>query len=585
MWHNRRLRQLAEFVLVAIALSGSALGQVSFREACAGGTEHQVVEAALRNPALALRQSDLVLPLPFGMRILERLAMVAPDEAMAVAAGPAKPSLELRAVLASGSPQMRVLAALAVDAAHDMPARRRVAPLAVAIASGAFTWDAAWKLAAGGTRYFSALADMREAASTNGSADESRGFDRALEAESVTLCRAARESSGHTLARDLAGFRATDIYFALAYGGPECDEVFPEAFDRFLTPKLHRNSLTPLLERSNNWMLREFTAAALNAGRFDKLLMAAGADAVSKLASGIVEVNDAVEVAEIVGASGDPELRKLLAQRVTAKLRQAHSASDRRVEILDGLLAAQLSLPGADAGYLSLLQSSAALDTAALFDSDNRCVERYFFWDDEDGVESFANFRKGYEHDAAWKIEERGGYIQLTGRGAGGRTIEIFANVPIDIRLPANREREGEALRRQASIAAELERRGLSPAVLVHRGHSFHVEKTLGFVTPDARLVVLGSCRGVTEIHRVIEASHRAQVIATRGIGAMEINDPILKSLNTRLLSADGPIRWADFWHEQQSRAGKSALFRNYLTPDRDLASAFLRAYYQAIDR
>ena len=79
---------------------------------------------------------------------------------------------------------------------------------------------------------------------------------------------------------------------------------------------------------------------------------------------------------------------------------------------------------------------------------------------------TFANFRKGYEHDAAWKIEGRGGYIQLTGRGAGGRTIEIFANVPIDIRLPANRDREGEALRRQASIAEELERRGLKPAVL-----------------------------------------------------------------------------------------------------------------------
>jgi hypothetical protein len=582
MWHNRRLRRLVRIALLAGALCGLAPAQISFREACAGGTEPQVEEAALRNPGLALRQSALLLPLPFGMRVFVRLVAIAPDEAMAIAAGPAKPSVELRELLRSGSPQMRVLAALAADSSHDMPTRRRVAPLAGAIASGTISWDAAWKLAAGGSRYFAAMADLREAAS----GDEAAGFDRALEAESVILCRAAQESGGRTLPRDLAGFHATDAYLALAYGASECNaSLFREAFDKFLAPKLRRNSLTPFLDASNNWMLREFAAAAVDAARFDKLLFAAGSVAVSKLASGIVEVNDAVEVAEMVAASADPELRKMLAQRVTAELEHAQAPVARPVQILYGLLAARLALPGTDPAYSALLESAAALDTAALFDSESRCVERYFFWDDDDGVESFANFRKGYDHDPSWKIEERGGYIDLTGRGALGRTIEVFANIPIDIRLPANRDREGEALRRQASITADLARRSLTPAMLVHRGHAFHVDKTLGFVTPAARLVVLGSCRGVPEIHRVIEASHRAQVIATRGVGAMEINDSILKALNTRLLRAEGQLRWAEFWREQESRSGKSALLGGYLTPDRDEAAAFLRAYYQALDR
>jgi hypothetical protein len=581
MWHNPRLRRLVRIALLAGAVCGLVLAQISFREACAGGSEQEVEEAALRNPGLALRQSALLLPLPFGMRVFVRLVTVAPDEAMAIAAGPVKPSIELREVLRSGSAPMRILAALALDSTHDMPTRRRVAPLSGAIASGRVSLEAAWKLAANGSRYFAAVADLREAAR----GDEAAGFDRALEAESVTLCRAAQESGGRTLPRDMAGFRATDIYLALAYGGSECDAGFRDAFDQLLAPKLRHNSLTPFLDASNNWMLREFAAAALDAGRFDKLLLAAGPAAVSKLASGVVEVNDAVEVAEIVGASADPELRKMLAQRVTAELEHAQAPVPRPVQILYGLLSARLSLPGSDPAYSALLESAAALDTAALFDNENRCVERYFFWDDDDGVESFANFRKGYEHDPAWKIEERGGYIELTGRGALGQTIEVFANIPIDIRLPANREREGEALRRQASITEELARRSLTPAMLVHRGHAFHVEKTLGFVTPAAQLVVLGSCRGVPEIHRVIEASHRAQVIATRGVGALEINDSILKALNMRLLYADGPIRWAEFWREQQSRSGKSALLGGYVTPDRDEAAAFLRAYYQALDR
>ena len=205
---------------------------------------------------------------------------------------------------------MRLLALLAVDSTHDMPTRRRVAPFAGRIARGDVTWDVAWKLAAGGPHYFAAIADLREAAA----GDEASAFDRALEAESVTICRAAQESAGHTLAHDLHGLRATDIYRAFAYGGSECSSVFPEAFDKFLAPKLGPNSLTPFLKASDNWMLREFAAVSLDAGRFDKLLVAAGPVAVSKLASGIVEVNDAVEVAEIVEASANPELRKLLAQ-------------------------------------------------------------------------------------------------------------------------------------------------------------------------------------------------------------------------------------------------------------------------------
>src|ERR1700744_143520 len=164
MWHNPRLIRLARIALLAGVLFGSNPAQTSFREACAGGSEPQIEDAALRNPALALRQTALLLSLPFGMRVFRRLAAVAPEVAMAIAAGAAKASLGKRGLLLSGSAQMRVLAALAVDAAHDLPTRRRVAPLANAIARGEISWNAAWNLASAEPRYFSGLADLREAA-------------------------------------------------------------------------------------------------------------------------------------------------------------------------------------------------------------------------------------------------------------------------------------------------------------------------------------------------------------------------------------------------------------------------------------
>jgi hypothetical protein len=174
--------------------------------------------------------------------------------------------------------------------------------------------------------------------------------------------------------------------------------------------------------------------------------------------------------------------------------------------------------------------------------------------------------------------------VRLTGRGADGRRIEIFANVPIDCHLPENRAREGEAQRRQQTIAAALDARGLVPAVIVHRGHSFWVRQTLSYLANTARLVILGSCGGTTEVHAVIEASHDAQVIATRGTGETEINDWLLKAMNDRILNGERIIYWNTFWQELRTRQGKSALFGDYIAPNQDPGTVFLCAYYRCLD-
>jgi hypothetical protein len=255
-------------------------------------------------------------------------------------------------------------------------------------------------------------------------------------------------------------------------------------------------------------------------------------------------------------------------------------------------LAAKLSMDigtsaeiaGIAAPYLPFLRASESLDTAILFGAANDCIERYFFYDDDDGIESFESFRQSYQHDPSWEIEDRGQYVHLTGHGPEGRRIEIFANVPVDTHLAKNRALEGEAERRQRAIAALLDERGQVPTVMVHRGHSFWVEKTLSYLAKTTRLVILGSCGGATEIHHVIETSHDAQVIATRGIGETEINDAILKAVNDRILGGDPTLRWDGFWRELESHWGKSALFREYESPDRDSGTILMRAYYRFLD-
>jgi hypothetical protein len=103
-------------------------------------------------------------------------------------------------------------------------------------------------------------------------------------------------------------------------------------------------------------------------------------------------------------------------------------------------------------------------------------------------------------------------------------------------------------------------------------------------VANSARLVILGSCGGTTEIHAVIEASHEAQVIATRGIGETVLNDAILKAVNDRLLNGERVIQSTSFWQELRTRLGRSAVFREYVAPNQDPGTVFLRAYHGFLD-
>ncbi|MGP8245342.1 MAG: hypothetical protein ACLQVN_12595 [Bryobacteraceae bacterium] len=583
------------------------LGEADFRAACALAqavgkkpgdqtrdpalAEKLVLAAGLRNPALALRETGQYLPLAGGNALFERFVLAAPDQAMGLASGTGASALEVRRLMsASKSPELALLTRLAEDSSIDLPRHGRVAILSGRIARGELSFQSALRIAASTPRFFATVLDMR----IGGAGADAAPLDRALANESLVLCQAAQQDLDGVLANDLAHFRAADLYALLALGRAEATPpVFRAVFDRLLLPKWKSekpkgSSFTALLDRTDNWELRDFAAGALAAGRFDSLLSLEGFEVVGRLARGVDRSGDpvaeAMRLAEIVDATTSAALRDEMAAIVSREFVRCSEAGDLRGATLYGLLAAKLSMNAAAAPYRLFLRSSATLDTALLFGAENDCIERYFFYDDDDGVESFASFRKSYAHDPAWEMEDRGEYVHLASRGPEGRRIEIFANVPVDAHLAKNRALEGEAERRQRAITAALDKRGLVATVMVHRGHSFWVERTLTYLARSTRLVILGSCGGVTEIHQVIEASHDAQVIATRGVGETEINDAILKAVNDRILQGERIVQWDSFWRELEGRWGKSAPFREYVSPDQDSGTVFLRAYHRYMD-
>ena len=577
------------------------LAELNFREACAlaravaaddaASADKLVRAVGLHNPALALRDSGDYSSLPTGSRLFEEFALAAPDEAVAMASGSSKSAQATRELLsAAKSPAVAVLLRISTQQSIDQPRRRRMAVFAPRIARGELSYETALKLSADTQRFFAALVDMR----THAASSDTDAIDRTLSNESLMLCLAARENRALALSGDLIDFPARDLYILLAMGRAEATpEVFAAIFDRLLLPKWklespRGSSLLSLLARTNNWALRDFAAGAVAAHRFEGLLAIAGAELVGRLVRGVDQTPDPLKegmrLAEVIDATGSPALLANMSEVVSKEFARCRAAGDLRGQTIYGLLAAKLSVNGIASPYEPFFRSSEALDTGLLCGAADQCIERHFFYDDDDGVRSYQSFLKTYQRDSAWKAEERDGFVQLTGRGSTGRRIAIFANIPIDTHLPENRALEGEARRRQQAIAAELQARGLVPAILVHRGHSFWVEQTLTYVTSTAGLVILGSCGGTSDIHAVLARSHDAQVIATRGVGETEINDHILKSVNDRILTGPRVIQWKDFWRELSANRKSTGLFHDYLAPNQDPAMVFLRSYYRYLD-
>ncbi|MBL8212365.1 MAG: hypothetical protein JNK87_16740 [Bryobacterales bacterium] len=197
------------------------------------------------------------------------------------------------------------------------------------------------------------------------------------------------------------------------------------------------------------------------------------------------------------------------------------------------------------------------LRAPASFQVPRRSVQRYHFYDDDDGWMSFRAFQATYRGDKRWRWVERDGVVTLTAQSKL-RRIEIYANKPDAgrVTMPAK------------------------PDVIVHRGHEYHLYRTLRELDPNARLIYLGACRGAQYVETVLANANSAQMFATKGNGTVKVNDPLLKALNEQLLAAPAALNWTQFWGAQQRRFTGVSDFKDYIPPHKNTTAILLRAYY-----
>lgn len=187
-----------------------------------------------------------------------------------------------------------------------------------------------------------------------------------------------------------------------------------------------------------------------------------------------------------------------------------------------------------------------------------RNVQVHLFYDDRvagkpestwDGHGSFKNFITSLGGSVSWNkdgaiqrvtvnrgynLEDKGDYVTI--RQADNRTkreVVMYINKP---------DRNDETVAKVGGDLIKTEK----PQIVVHRGHSYHAGKTIKLIAPDTAMVNLGSCGGAKNISDVLAKAPNAQVMATRGVGTMLVNDVVIPSLNSALLR-DGGIQWAQF--------------------------------------
>ncbi|MEO8128502.1 MAG: hypothetical protein ABJF23_19900 [Bryobacteraceae bacterium] len=510
-----------------------------------------LLAAVRRNPSLGLREVAGYIDLPFGQEVFDEAAALAPDEAAGLALGNSVTSLNvMRCLLASPRPEIQTIAAIAKDPTLAVLEREKVPVFFRQIAAGRMTVAEAARRTAG-EQFFQSIAQLRLGSPL---------YDQVLERAAQILLRTYTSSSPN-----LNRLSAAELYLLLAYGRTEeDDELFDTIFDKFLLPKMR----TQKLGVAGTLRLRGFLAAAAVHQKLNAFTSAIGdPDLIARTIPGIDSIDEAMEAAEMIDAVSSPQLFARLKPAIESAHRQAPRDGAlygflalrlaRRMNITDWPLASQ---------YARYYTETARLDTNSLFNAANTCVQRYFFYNDEDGIDSFQSFLSEYSKDPAWKLERFPAYVHLSAAAAGGRRIEIYANQP----------KEDS----QAVISQLLAEKGVEPTVFVHRGHSFHVEKSLRYLTPASKLIYLGSCRGLGVTATAIGRATEAQLIVTRGVGTMDVNDPVLKAINTELLTRTQPLEWNTFWRTLEGRFSGSATFHDYIPPNRNSSAAMMSAYF-----
>jgi hypothetical protein len=207
-----------------------------------------------------------------------------------------------------------------------------------------------------------------------------------------------------------------------------------------------------------------------------------------------------------------------------------------------------------------------------LIGSDNIVHEQVFFYGDKDGEASYASFKKFISDQKNFTIDESNKYFTKIVAINSKVPFEIYANKP----LPEPEDEEA-----QKQLADYLLKKNIQPGIIIHRGHSYHLSSTIKALDDNNKIIIVGSCGGYHNLETILQRSADAQMVSSKQVGSMYVNDPIIKEVNLSVMAGED-VNWVNIWNKldlQFKTPQERDLFNDYVPPHKNLGALFLKAY------
>lgn len=291
------------------------------------------------------------------------------------------------------------------------------------------------------------------------------------------------------------------------------------------------------------------------------------------------QLEEAVDVADSYGSIQIPQVKAIIDKEVSSSLDNSIKRGDKRSQRIYKILKTIFESstdPKIDLSNTLGIPPIYTVDYTKLADAEGKVVQLVFFYGDKDGMDSYANFMSMFNGSPDWKITKLKEWVEI--RSAKGKPVVIYANLPLD-----NAGGDDPDALAQEHLLQYLNKLGIRPSIVIHRGHSYHVKYTIKQLPSSAKIVILGSCGGYHNLDDVLKISPDAHIISSKEVGTRVVNEPILRHINDDLKAGRG-IDWISTWKDLSGMfpSGEAReRFENYIPPHKNLGALFIKAYNQ----
>lgn len=382
----------------------------------------------------------------------------------------------------------------------------------------------------------------------------------------------------------------TELYYAIVYGQ---DEIYTSSFlgsFKRLIQKMAPMKGDEFLDTLHYDHFRTFIRMCAGYNTLSDFLKTMDDSSKNKLMSSFIdnlqygkeeELEDAVDVADAFGSITDSALSQFLQQKVKENYERSYKERSKKGMVIYSLLArlfegAKISTNDNNIKVVSDrvgLPNINHVSYSDLLNDSGIVYQQVFFYGDEDGMKSYEHFLEQFRRDSKWKISSEKYWSVIS--STGNKKVVIYANLP----LP-----EPEDDQAIDTLCSFLKSKNIFPSVMVHRGHSYHLNNTLEKLEKHVKVVILGSCGGYHNLAKVLDKSPDAHIVSSKQTGTMGVNDEILKLLNGSLIAGQD-VNWVGMWKTLEDGFNKSKdssnkdKFSDYVPPYKNLGAIFIKAY------